>query len=198
MTIQDQLCADGINDQTSENLLALLLVDGLTHKIMSIAKCVGIDSFDLNDIVKEDMTGEPYESYKECRAIKKMVGFRSTIIEQIKFNENNAALWMGAQDKWIMAIRPIVAEHLDTIEITKNEALNRSRHRVTNMVLEGVTLIYDMTIHPDGEIIVNSIMINNMSDEGLLPWSNLNKVIRICGVVAMFDAAAAYNETPKQ
>ena len=211
MTIQDQLCESTINSETNENLLVILLIDDLTHKVMSRASIVGADKFDLHELVQEDMDGEVFDYYKETRSIKKMVELRDRIISNIKSNENHAALWMGGQDKWIMAIRPILEEHLASIDVITNKMVGNSRHRVVNVSIEDTMIGYDMTIQPDGCVLVNTItvslnkddmahhaMMEKMQDRSRQGDFNLHKMMRVVGIMMMFDAACTYHETVMQ
>ena len=111
MNKQEQMMASGMYEQIDPPLLNLFLLSDLTQKIIDTIGCSDPQSFNLEDLLSQDIPSEESKEFGDTKAFQQTEILRDRIIGYMKDAKNTAPAWMDILDRWFMLVKPIVVDY---------------------------------------------------------------------------------------
>lgn len=191
MNKQEQMMASGMYEQIDPPLLNLFLLSDLTQKIIDTIGCSDPQSFNLEDLLSQDIPSEESKEFGDTKAFQQTEILRDRIIGYMKDAKNTAPAWMDILDRWFMLVKPIVVESLDSIEVINDEMLATYRYRTTCIKMYGKNFTYKTVVKPSGEVYFDDSFIDGAINPELDDNSNIARLYKLFSSIAIFDTILA-------
>ena len=194
--VSEQLAKTGFYEQADDKVLRLLLLADLTEKIISITEEGDNTQFDLYDIVRSEMNDPSFDSIKDTKSYRITKELREEVIKRESELAGRSPTWMDEVDKWMMIVRPLVVDAVDSFAVTKSEVVGNLRHHSTKAVIGDVVILNESSGRLDDKksVAVKKCVIRGIKTASGFPNNNLGSLQRLISALTIFDIYSIINE----